>query len=485
MDRIKFAAKLARKIEEHYRYHSVYGQLQPYNMAPNGRSIIFRMIPQPGTRVAAIFERAEDVQMSLQMPVFQPFKDGLGIFLMVSADPIQKIRLLPILSSRAFLNSQALLPVALGCDLMGRVVIEDLAAMPHAMYVGASRSGKSTGLICLALSLLCVHPVNEVNLILFDVGGKSLSLLKDAPHLSHPIVKDEDTGVYVVQALFDEMEQRIELRDSELDCLPAIVCIMDEYVSFVGNIGDKKKRGEAVMNITNILRRGRKAKIHMVLATQNPKDKVMEAETGNITSRMIFKVARLQTSIAVLNCAGAEKLPGNGAMLYQSMEYPEPIRIQGAYISDVEAEQQMKNIMAVSQDLSNKFVIPEFIPSKDNAILDILPDTVQDDSELQQEFAEIIMWALRNTTVSAEKLKQNFSMGNRASEIMDKLCEWGIVSEKFSKQPRKVLPQAIEDIPDAVLQFLENRGFPAEAVTDAINKRPCDNMKGCADGIGL
>lgn len=310
-------------------------------------------------------------------------------------------------------------------------------------------------------------------------------MLKNSPHLSCPIVKDEDTGVYVVQSLFDEMERRLELRDSELDCLPAIVCIMDEYVSFVGNIGNKKKRSEAVMNITNILRRGRKAKIHIVLATQNPKDKVMEAETGNITSRMTFKVARLQTSIAVLNCAGAEKLPGNGAMLYQSMEHSEPIRIQGAYISDEEAEKLMEDITAANQDLSNKFVIPEFIPQKDNTVLDILPDTVQNDSERQQKFAEIVMWTLSNTKVSAEKLKRNFSMGNQANEIVDKLFELGIVSEKFANQPRKVLPQTIGDVPDAVLQFLEKHGYPAEAVTNAISKRICDNMKDCVEGIGL
>lgn len=472
-----FVKKLESVIEFAYQACGVCVKIRFYTISSNNQSLIFRLIPEIGARKGTIFDRAEDIKTALQLPLFQPFEEGMFTYLAVSGKPVGKSRLRTMLNSTAFRNSPALLPIALGYDLMGRMVIEDLEKLPHTMYVGATRSGKSTGLICLALSLVCRFSANEVNLLILDIGGKTLGVLKSIPHLSHPIVKDEDTGIYIVKTLADEMERRYTLDDSELSLQPAVVCIIDEYVSFIGNIADKAKRNGVSKNITNILRRGRKAKIHMVLATQNPKDKAMEAEMGNITSRMAFKVARLQTSITVLNCTGAEKLPGNGAMLYTSMEHPDPMYIQGANISTEEIEQLIARIITANQDLNNKFLVPEFVPPEDNSIADTLLDEVQDDHEKQQEFAKIILWTLSCSDVSVDQIKRRFSMGNRANGIMAELCKKGLVSEKFANQPRQVLPQSIEDIPETVLQLLISQGFSTEAVNAAISKRPCCNPK--------
>lgn len=211
----------------------------------------------------------------------------------------------------------------------------------------------------------------------------------------------------------------------------------------------------------------------------------MEAEMGNITSRMTFKVARLQTSIAVLNCAGAEKLPGNGAMLYTSMKRSAPMYIQGANISTEEIEQLIARIITANQDLNNKFLVPEFVSPEDNSIADILPGEIRDNHEKQQEFAKIILWVLGSSDVSVDQIKRKFSMGNRANGIMDKLCEAGLVSEKSANQPRQVLPQSIEDIPDAILRFLTSQGFSSKDVDAAINKRLCCNPEGYEEKVGL
>lgn len=467
-----FVKKLASVIESAYQSYGICVNVRFYTISSNNQNLIFKLIPELGTRVDAIFERAEDIKMALQISLFHPFKEEARIFLAFSIKPVMENRLLRMLNSPAFRNSPALLPIVLGYDLMGRMVIEDLEILPHAMYVGATRSGKSTGLICLVLSLVCKHSANEVNLVILDIGGRTLDALKSIPHLSRPIVKDEDTGIHTIQTLYDEMERRYTLNDSELSLKPAIVCIIDEYVSFIGNISNKKKRSEVSNHITNILRRGRKIKIHMVLATQNPTDKAMEAEMGNITARMAFKVARLQTSITVLNNAGAEKLPGNGAMLYTSMAHPEPIYIQGANISAEEIEQLTTRIIAANQVVNNRFAIPEYIPPEDNSMADILPDEVHDNHEKQQEFAKIILWALSCSDLSVEQIKRTFSMGNRANGIMDELYKIGLVSEKFANQPRQVLPQSMGDIPETVLQFLINQGFSNEVINAAINKRP-------------
>ena len=471
----KWAIKMASLAEHHYQCHGINVKLELYTILGNNQRFIFRIIPMPGTKVDGIFDRAADIQAAMQIPLFQPFKKGMRIFLAVSMVPVGKVSLKKILTSPAFLNSDKALPVALGCDLTGEMVIEDLAKMFHAMYVGASGSGKSIGLICLILSLICTHPASEVNLIIYDSGSDTLDVLEGIPQLSHHIVKDINDGAYVIQSLKDEMERRYDLKSPQRCDLPAIICVMDEFNSYIDNIDNKQQRQRVVSNISKLLRRGRKVKIHFVLATQEPKSQKMAVEIGNITSRMAFKVDRYQTSITILNHSGAEKLPGDGAFLYQSAKFPKSIYVQGAYISDSEIAQLVDCIKATEQDLSHKFVIPEPAAVDPPALLDILSDTFQSESEVEREFVDIILWTLGNKEISAEKIKQKFRMGNRANKIIDKLFEAGLISEKFSNQPRKVLPQSVKDIPDNVMDFLTRRGISIEDVTAALSKRTNSN----------
>lgn len=474
MNTRKQMERLASLVELHYVSHGVKVKLQLRGILRDRQRYIFQISPMPGTKVDGIFARAADIRAALQLPLFQPFRDGVLLFLAVSPNPVSENSLRKMLDSQAFRNSKATLPVALGYDLMGKMVFADLEKMPHAMYVGATRSGKSIGLICLIMSLICKHQVSAVNLVIFDIGASSLDALGSVPHLSYPIVKDRDEGIHVIQSLTEEMERRIGLSSAELCELPAIVCIMDEYTSFICSV-DGKQRQKAVDNISNLLRRGRKAKIHLVLATQDPKNKTMVVEIDNITTRMAFKVARYQTSIAILNCAGAEKLPGNGAMLYKSEEYPEPLYVQGAFISDAEIGQLVERVNGTEQSTENKFLILETTELDSHTVAAATSEAVQTDSEDEKELANIIIWTLEQNEISVEKIKRNFSMGNRANGIMDELCVTGLVSEKFANQPRQVLPQCVEDVPDDVLQFLSRHGFTAEMVGAAINKRlPCE-----------
>lgn len=474
MNTRKQMERLASLVELHYVSHGVKVKLQLRGILGDRQQYIFQISPMPGTKVDGIFARAADIRAALQLPLFQPFRDGVLLFLAVSPNPVSENSLRKMLDSQAFRNSKATLPVALGYDLMGKMVFADLEKMPHAMYAGATRSGKSVGLICLIMSLICKHQVSEVNLIIFDIGASSLDALGSVPHLSCPIVKNRDEGIHVIQSLTEEMERRIGLSSSELCVLPAIVCVMDEYTSFINSV-DSEQRQKVAGNISNLLRRGRKAKIHMVLATHDPTNKTMGVEIGNITSRMAFKVARHQTSTTILNCAGAEKLPGNGAMLYQSGAYPEPLYIQGAYISDTEVRQLAERINGTEQSTENKFLISDYVPSAATPMSDILPEDARVDNKGQQELVKIILWALGHNNISAEQIKQKFSMGNRAKDFLDNLCDLGLVSEKFANQPRQVLPQCVEDVPDDVLQLLSRYGFSAEMVGAAINKRlPCE-----------
>lgn len=158
-------------------------------------------------------------------------------------------------------------------------------------------------------------------------------------------------------------------------------------------------------------------------------------------------------------------------MLYLSEEYPNPIYIQGAYMPEEIVKQLAERINETGQYCGNKFVIPETAGPDSFTSSDALSEAVQIDSKDEKEFVEIILSTLENDTISVEKIKRKFSMGNRARGIVDKLCEAGLVSRKVSNQPRTVLPQSIKDIPDAVMEFLIRHGVSAEDIAAAISKR--------------
>lgn len=173
----KRVKKLALLFEQYFRYYDIHVKLKLHSIA--SQRLIFQVILMPGTRVKSIFERAADIQAALQLSLFQPFRDGVLIFLAVSRKPVGENSLWKMLTSQAFRDGRAELPVALGYDLMGRMVFADLEKMPHAMYAGATRSGKSIGLICLIISLICANPASELNLLVFDIGADTLDLLMD------------------------------------------------------------------------------------------------------------------------------------------------------------------------------------------------------------------------------------------------------------------------------------------------------------------
>lgn len=331
-----------------------------------------------------------------------------------------------MLKSRMFYQSRDGLPIAIGYNMKQEMVFADLSQMLHVMYAGSTNSGKSMGLICLISSLIVKQPVQNVNLIIFDVGANSLEVFGDIPYLSHPIVKDYETGIYVIDKMVVEMERRIKLCQDELRNLPAVVCVIDEYVSFINNITDKKQSTIITNNISNLIRRGRHAKIHLVISTQDPILKNMKVDVGNITTRMAFGCAKCQNSIAILGESGAEKVPGNGALLLKSNDYPEPIYIQGAYIAPDMLAQLVNYIKKRDYDFDNKFSIPEFEISE-------LPMQICENGDkmcdVDREIAQIIIWILGLDTVSASKIMAHFAMGNRAYDIIKQLYEMGLIAE--------------------------------------------------------
>jgi DNA segregation ATPase FtsK/SpoIIIE-like protein len=328
------------------------------------------------------------------------------------------------------------------------------------------------------LSIAAKQPVNKVNLLIIDTGTSDLDLFHPLPHLSHSIVKDEETAVGVMLALVDEMEARTSIPREKLRLLPAIVCVVDEYLSLIPNIDARKKK--LIPAISSLLQRGRHAKIHLVLATQDPAKRDMQIDLNNLNARMAFRCTDFYGSKAILGEKGAEKLSGNGAMLFKSPGQPSPVFLQGPYMSTEDIKQLIVRIASANHDFSHKFVIPEIDTAQslepESAsmsvwVRDSLGGKPSEPDHEEKELAEIILWTLGQNFISAHQIQQKFSMGNRAKGIMEKIFQMNLVTEKFSNQPRGVIPRSVDEIPAEVMVFLSKNGISVDDVASALKGR--------------
>lgn len=456
--------KMARKIERHYNSHGAALKLIKCEVIRDGERYIYTIKLKPGTKESLIFDRAQDIQTALQLPLFQPFREGLSICIAVSERPVTENSLQKMLESREFHRRGMWIPIALGYDMKGTMRFADLAKFPHALYGGATNSGKTVGLRSLIVSIIAKQSINRVNLLIIDTGASGLDIFNPLPHLSYPIVKDTETAVKVMLALTDEMKRRISMPDDELRLLPAIVCILDEYVSLITSMGDTKDRKVLTDSISNLLRKGRHAKIHMVLATQESAKQDMLINCNSLNARMAFTCSDFYSSRSILGEGGADKLPGKGAMLFKSPEHPKPIYLQGAFISTEDIEKLIIRITSATHDFSNKFIIENSeIYSRPIVEAEVSEQRIlKDDKEL----ASIIFWALGRKSVSALQIIEQFRMGNRAYAIVNDLCRLGIVGDQFANQPRTVIPKTIEDLSSETVAFLERHGYAPETISE-------------------
>ena len=462
--------KMARTIERHYKSHGVAIELIYCEVVRGGERYIFSVKLKAGTKEGQIFDRARDIQIALELPLFQPFRERLSICIAVSGRPITDNSLQKMLRAPAFYSKGMWVPIGLGYDMRGDMYFADLAGFPHSLYAGATNSGKTVGLRCAIAYIAATQPVNMVNLVIIDTGASGLDIFDGLPHLSYPIVKDVETAFGVLSALNKEMERRIRLPLDELRLLPALVCVSDEYRALISNVDDAYKNA-LVNTISNLLNRGRHGKVHIFLATQEPAKQDMLINRTNLNARMAFACPDFYASRAILGEGGAEKLPGKGAMLFKSPEYPDPVYIQGAYMSTDDIKQLVARIASVPHDLSRKFtpdidLMPP--PARTYEVLNGGPSKLDIKNK---ELADIIMWTLRRNNISARQIGQQFRIGNRAAALVDKLFQMGLISDKFANQPRKVLPSCIEDLSLEVIGFLEHNSYTKVDIQEAFNAR--------------
>lgn len=474
---------LAQLIQECYEAYNVniLLELLPQYRSPD--SALFKVHIVPGTTISSLMSRAEEVKTVLQLPYFIIAQQEQTIFLLVSRTNTRAVNLTDMLQAEGLdeVTRQLKLPIAVGVDIFMQLVYEDLAELKHTAYTGSTGSGKSVGLQCLIMSLASFRSAEEVNFLIIDAGGGSLWCFEGLPHLSCPVIKDIDGGLYALNCLVAEMERRLALSKEELDKLPAVVCVFDEFVSFLDAPGKKHTKVCAKL-INSILRRARKVRIYLVLATQSPKQEYLkDIDVNNLTTRVAFSNMSKANQSSALGVVGAENLLGKGDLLIDTQEYSKPLRLQGAYIAESEIKEQVARLAAKQYDMSNKFVIPLYM-NGEVGFKDVLGDICgdyeeydedeDDDTDDASNTAKLILWTLAQTEVSSLKIQKEQCLSRNVAErylkIMD---ENGFLAAKNSNQPRKVIPQDMSDLTEEQLEFLSKYGLTEEILTELYQKR--------------
>lgn len=483
------AEELAEKIVKRYKGYGVDIAIKNNSIKICEDRFVYRVKIQHGTRIDDIKKYAEDVQVSLKLPLFQVKYEDLSIEIIASKEPIKDNNFLSILKTPEYMSAKKDLqiPHIVGFDITGKPLIVDLTKYPHMMLSGTTGSGKTIGLKNILLSIILGCSPNKVKLLISDKASEFKEFAQ-VPHLSNPIITDSNTFLKVMLKLKDELDRRLSMKNSkEFTHLPTIVCVIDEFLSFLSEISNKKMINLAAEKISAILRRGRHVKIHMVLAAHNPTQKNMLIDLSDIQSRMAFQCPKYNNSITILGQGGAEKLRGNGDMLFRSSSNATLQRVQGAFISSEDISTVLNKIKSIyinrstekiMQDkilnlkygfnINEKYLIESSSSEEHSPIIFLKTKDELDDKLL----AEIIIWALAHKSISGNIICNTFHIGWRRSTVLIKKLElFGILGNIYAKLPRPVLPSKLDEVTPKTINFLKNHGYTIEEISTAINSK--------------
>ena len=421
----------------------------------------YELQPEQGVKVSRIVGLADDIKLNLavaDLRIEAPIPGKAAVGIEVPNSENTAVMLGDLLESKEFKNSKSPISFAVGKDIAGKVVVTDIAKMPHLLVAGATGSGKSVCINTLIMSVIYKADPDDVKLILVDPKVVELSVYNGIPHLMIPVVTDMKKAAGALNWAVAEMEKRYKLfaqynvRDLKgfnekvkhgetgpeiQKKLPQIVIIIDELADLM-----MVAPGEVEGAICRLAQLARAAGLHLILATQRPSVNVITGLIkANMPSRIAFSVSSGVDSRTIIDMNGAEKLLGKGDMLFYPSGYPKPVRVQGSFVSDEEVQKVVDYLIDKNGNTSYSNELEEQISSSaDLPGQGMLPG--QQDSENSRDvyFADAGNLIIDKEKASIGMLQRMFKIGfNRAARIMDQLCEAGVVGPEEGTKPRKVL----------------------------------------------
>lgn len=403
--------------------------------------------PAEGVKLSRIITLNNDLSLSLaahpiriEAPI--PGKSLVGVEVPNKAKAIVGLR--EILEDDAFKNRKNNLFIALGKDVAGTSWLYDLTRMPHLLVAGATNSGKSVCLNAIIVSLLYQNNPDELRFIMVDPKRVELPTYNGIPHLLTPVITEVSKTINSLKWCLNEMDRRYDVlnksgkkniqsyNQTASEKLPYIVYIIDELADFMMTAG--KEMEAAIIRLAQM---SRAIGIHLILATQRPSvDVITGLIKANIPTRIAFSVASLVDSKTILDTSGAEKLLGQGDMLFSTAELSKPKRIQGAYLSDNEINDVVNYIKEKSGEAEYLEGITD--RQKVGGVAGVgLDGNHGDEDELFAEAQDIIIKAGKAST---SMLQRRLSIGyGRAAKILDMLEEAGVIGPSNGSKPREVM----------------------------------------------
>ncbi len=420
----------------------------------------YELVPEQGVKVSSITRLTDDIKLSLaasDIRIEAPIPGKAAVGIEVPNEKRNMVTLRELLESREFQSAKSKVTFAVGKDISGKTIVTDIAKMPHMLVAGATGSGKSVCINTLIMSILYKANPEEVKFIMVDPKMVELTAYADIPHLMIPVVTDPKKASAALNWAVKEMEGRYNKfaevgvrdiktynkkiaglkhnEDNTYEKMSQIVIIVDEFADLM-----MVAPGEVETAVCRLAQLARAAGIHLVLATQRPSVNVITGLIkANIPSRIALSVSSAVDSRTIIDGAGAEKLLGNGDMLFAPQDYPKPVRVQGAFVSDEERDGVVAFLRQQAGPSYNEEVT-QHIESNPVGGGTGAAGGVTNGSEQDELFVEVARFIIEKDKASIGMLQRAFRIGfNRAARIMDQLCEAGVVGPEEGTKPRTIL----------------------------------------------
>ncbi len=444
---------------------SIPSEPQGYIQGPSITRYEMRIPTGKGISVKKVLNYDDDLKMRLkskdgvriEAPI--PGKDLVGIEVANKVKVTVGLREVMELAAQKEKSSPNALMFAIGKDIVGNPITDNLAKGPHYLVAGATGSGKSVCLNTMIVSMIMRYSPEDLRLILIDPKSVEFTVYEHIPHLMiDEIITNPKKAIAVLSWAYDEMERRFKkFKDSgqfvvDIDSynsvvagptvpkIPRIVIIIDELADLMQTC---KKDLES--RICAIAQKARSAGIHLVLATQRPSvDVITGTIKANLPSRIAFKVTNFNDSQTILAEAGAEKLLGNGDMLYKNAQMPDMGRYQGAFITAKEVNNVCTYIRENNEgyfdDELQEYLERAVKPAQEESRVDDGVSVSDSGSEVSALFLRSLWLAVTMGKISISALQRRFQIGySKAGGLIDRMERMGYISGDEGSKARSVL----------------------------------------------
>lgn len=419
----------------------------------------YELQPEMGVKVSKIVGLADDIKLNLaaaDIRIEAPIPGKAAVGIEVPNKENSAVMLRDLLETPEFKNSKSKISFAAGKDIAGKVVVTDIAKMPHLLIAGATGSGKSVCINTLIMSILYKATPDEVKLIMIDPKVVELSVYNGIPHLMIPVVTDPKKAAGALNWAVAEMTRRYqafakhnvrdmkgynekiasepEINGEKPKPMSQIVIIVDELADLM-----MVASGEVEEAICRLAQLARAAGIHLVVATQRPSVNVITGLIkANMPSRIAFAVSSGVDSRTIIDMNGAEKLLGKGDMLFYPQGYPKPARVQGSFVTDKEVQSVVEYLKSHNDNADYDEEAVNHVNTSE--IGSNMPASQEEGNDRDLYFTDAGRLIIEKEKASIGMLQRTFKIGfNRAARIMDQLCEAGVVGGEEGTKPRKVL----------------------------------------------